>query len=128
RRAARAGAARCPGQGAQYVGMLRDVACIADPMMESLDLAESLARATGELGAGLGALIHPLAPTDDAADRLTATAVAQPAIGAVSAGVLKTLRAFELPIMMAAGHSVGELAALFAAGVFGEADFIRLAL
>src|SRR6185436_2463114 len=72
--------------------------------------------------------IHPWVPADGDADRLTATAVAQPAIGAVSAGLLETLRAFELPIAMAAGHSVGELAALFAAGVFSQADLIQVAL
>jgi acyl transferase domain-containing protein/acyl carrier protein len=126
----RAVSALFPGQGAQYVGMLRDVACIADPMMESLDLAESLARENGadSYPDGLGALIYPLAPAADANDRLMATAVAQPAIGAVSAGLLKTLRTFDLPIMMSAGHSVGELAALFAAGVFSEADFIRVCM
>jgi acyl transferase domain-containing protein/NADP-dependent 3-hydroxy acid dehydrogenase YdfG len=126
----RAVAALFPGQGAQYVGMLRDVACIADPMIESLDLAESLARENGadSYPDGLGTLIYPLAPAADATDRLMATAVAQPAIAAVSAGLLKTLRTFDLPIMMSAGHSVGELAALFAAGVFSEADFIRVSM
>jgi hypothetical protein len=33
---ARSVAALFPGQGSQYVGMLADVACVADPMMESL--------------------------------------------------------------------------------------------
>jgi len=51
---------------------------------------------------------------------LRATQVAQPAIGAVSLGALKTLAGFGLTADAVAGHSYGELTALCAAGRIDE--------
>ena len=102
-----------PGQGSQYVGMLRDLAC------QFPELLDSLTRA----GKPLSEVIypHPAFDDDTKADQeraLRATEVAQPAIGAVSVGALGVLQRFGLEPAAVAGHSYGELVALHAAEVF----------
>ena len=112
-----------PGQGAQYTGMLRDIACRFPQMLETLANADrDFIPAEGAL---LSDLIYPASPFDDETkDRqeafLRATQVAQPAIGAVSLGALKTLAGFGLTADAVAGHSYGELTALCAAGRIDE--------
>ncbi len=109
-----------PGQGSQYVGMLRDLSC------QFPELVESLTRA----GKPLNDMIYPHPAFDDETKAsqewaLRATDVAQPAIGAVSLGALGVLRRFGLEPDAVAGHSYGELVALQAAEVF-DADTLRV--
>jgi acyl transferase domain-containing protein len=109
-----------PGQGSQSVGMLRDLACTFPEMLESLSAAE--AEWTGPKR--LVDLIYPQPAftSDVRADQendLRSTAVAQPALGAVSLGAWQTLQTFGVSADAFAGHSYGELVALCAAGVFG---------
>ena len=118
-----------PGQGAQYTGMLRDLACCFPQMLESLDAAgKGFVTASGS---SLSDLIYP--PTsfsDDAREAqeaaLRATDAAQPAIGAVCLGALRVLESFGLVPDAAAGHSYGELTALCAAGRLDEPSFHTL--
>ena len=102
-----------PGQGSQYVGMLRDLACQFPEVLDSLTRA----------GKRLSDVIypHPAFDDDTKADQertLRATEFAQPAIGAVSVGALGLLLLFGLEPAAVAGHSYGELVALHAAKVF----------
>ena len=113
-----------PGQGSQYVGMLRDLACRFPEMQEALADAESLGP--------LGDRIYPFPAFDDDTRRdqsraLQATDAAQPAIGAVSLGLARILERFGVRPDLAAGHSFGELTALCVAGRVSPADFARLA-
>ncbi|MEE9383390.1 MAG: SDR family NAD(P)-dependent oxidoreductase [Nannocystaceae bacterium] len=113
-----------PGQGSQYVGMLRDLIC-RFPVA-----AEVLAHASEESD-GLAASIFPQPVFSEAERavaeaRLQATEVAQPAIGAVSLGVLRVLESFGLVPAATCGHSYGELTALCAAGRLEEGEFHRL--
>ncbi|MGD0585426.1 MAG: SDR family NAD(P)-dependent oxidoreductase [Oryzomonas sp.] len=115
-----------PGQGAQYTGMLRDLACSFPAMLACLDAADrEFGTATGS---SLSDLIYPPTPFSDA-DRdaadaaLRATDAAQPAIGAVSLGALRVLESFGFAPDAAAGHSYGELTALCAAGRLDETSF-----
>ena len=85
-----------PGQGSQYVGMLRDLACQFPEMLETLTQAD---KAFGELAHGrrLSDQIYPVPVFDEAARAvneglLSATQVAQPALGAVSLGAWKILQ------------------------------------
>ena len=100
-----------PGQGAQHVGMLRELACLFPELLEAVEGAPDVARA-----------IYPLATFDAAEEarreaHLTRTDVAQPAIGLVSRGLHDVLAArFGVRPAMVAGHSYGELTALYAAG------------
>ncbi|SKA07052.1 polyketide-type polyunsaturated fatty acid synthase PfaA [Trichlorobacter thiogenes] len=113
-----------PGQGAQYVGMLRDLACGFPQLLDSLEQAEAATP-------GLTDLIYPADRFDQGAaeqqeTELRATQIAQPAIGAVSLGALRLLEAFGLKAAAAAGHSYGELTALCAAGLLDETSFHSL--
>ncbi|MDD2272523.1 MAG: SDR family NAD(P)-dependent oxidoreductase [Desulfuromonadaceae bacterium] len=118
-----------PGQGAQYTGMLRDLACSFPQMLASLDSAErGFVASTGN---SLSDLIYPPSAFSDTAREvqeasLRATDVAQPAIGAVSLGALRVLESFGLTPDATAGHSYGELTALCAAGRLDESSFHAL--
>ena len=111
-----------PGQGAQYVGMLRDLACQFPEMIEVLSEAEAVYR-SGPQQASLRDRIYPH-PTFDKASAekndaaLTQTHVAQPALGTVGMGAYRVLERFGLRANATAGHSYGELTALCAAGRF----------
>ena len=118
-----------PGQGSQYVGMLRDLACQFPQVFTTLANADE---AHSTQGARLTDRIYPMpAFTDEAraADdaALQNTAVAQPAIGAASLGAFRLLQHFGLTADAFAGHSFGELTALTAAGALDESAFHQLA-
>ncbi|GAB4259034.1 MAG: ACP S-malonyltransferase [Pararhodobacter sp.] len=107
-----------PGQGAQTIGMGKDLAeayPAAKAVFEEVDDA---------LGESLSALIW----TGDIAD-LTLTANAQPALMATSLAAMRALEAEGFGIHDAdfvAGHSLGEYSALAAAGALSIADTARL--
>ncbi len=104
-----------PGQGSQTPGFL-------EPWLE-LDGARDRIGAFGE-AAGVDLLA---AGTVWDADAIRDTAVAQPLIVAASLLAYETLieHAVAIPDGVA-GHSVGELAALYAAGVLGDTTAMRL--
>jgi [acyl-carrier-protein] S-malonyltransferase len=109
-----------PGQGAQFVGMGKDVA-------ERFPQARALYdRADQTLGFSLSAVCF-----EGPEDRLTATDLSQPAILVTSLAVLAALRATPagaaLKADAAAGLSLGEYTALVAAGALGFDDAVRLA-
>ena len=113
-------AALFPGQGAQKVDMLRDLACqsrvFQDAMFAVLADAPDVASA-----------VYPPHAFDDAereAQRasLTATDVAQPALGAVSVAGWRVLESLGVEVDAAVGHSYGELSALCVAGALSEAS------
>jgi [acyl-carrier-protein] S-malonyltransferase len=105
----------CPGQGAQRVGMGKDLA-------ERFPAARDTFAAIDEaLGAPLSRLMWK-GPEDE----LTLTHNAQPAILAHSAAVFTLVRdRLESP-GTAAGHSLGEYSAHVAAGTLSDVDAARL--
>jgi acyl transferase domain-containing protein/NAD(P)-dependent dehydrogenase (short-subunit alcohol dehydrogenase family) len=117
-----------PGQGSQYVGMLRDLACQFPQMQRGLTEADRVFIHSGALvpkkainGPNLVGLIYPHPVfTEEAKEKnqraLQATQITQPAIGAVSLGVFKILEYFGIQPEAVAGHSYGELTALCASG------------
>ncbi|KAF0221761.1 MAG: erythronolide [Geobacteraceae bacterium] len=115
-----------PGQGAQYTGMLRDLACRFPQVFNTLAAADD----GFELphGKRLSDLIYPVPAFNAGAkekqeEELRATEAAQPAIGAVSLGALRVLESFGIAPEALAGHSYGELTALCAGGLLDEAVF-----
>ena len=112
-----------PGQGSQYVGMLRDIACQFPGMLDALGEANA-AFASDPAVAGKSRLSDAIYPhpafSDDMRMRqeeaLKATEVAQPALGAVSIGAFNVLGYFGVAVDAACGHSYGELLALCGAG------------
>ncbi|MBI5209963.1 MAG: SDR family NAD(P)-dependent oxidoreductase [Elusimicrobia bacterium] len=114
-----------PGQGSQYVGMGRDLACLFPEMHDTLVEADAAFGGQGP-GGRLSDLLCPPATFTEAGKAgaeaaLRATTAAQPAIGAVSLGAMRVLAHFGLKPEAAAGHSYGELTALCAAGRFDPA-------
>ncbi|WP_417600513.1 ACP S-malonyltransferase [Pararhodobacter oceanensis] len=107
-----------PGQGAQTIGMGRDLA-------EAYPAAKAVFDEVDEaLGESLSALIWE----GDIAD-LTLTANAQPALMATSLAAMRALEAEGFAVTDAgfvAGHSLGEYSALAAAGALSVADTARL--
>jgi acyl transferase domain-containing protein/NAD(P)-dependent dehydrogenase (short-subunit alcohol dehydrogenase family)/NAD(P)H-dependent flavin oxidoreductase YrpB (nitropropane dioxygenase family) len=123
-----------PGQGSQYPDMARQTALLDPAMIGILQDAEAVLTDTptfGGTGRRLARLIWPGDAFTPAARKaqmaeLTATEVAQPALGAVEAGMLTILSGLGVRPDMTAGHSYGEFVALHAAGAFGLSDLIRL--
>ncbi|MCP3951769.1 MAG: SDR family NAD(P)-dependent oxidoreductase [Desulfobacterales bacterium] len=116
-----------PGQGSQYVNMARDLACCFPEVHAAFETANAI----DIDGTPLGQLIfpRPAASREETAqqeDNLRRTDAAQPAIGATSLGMYKILNRFNIKPDAAAGHSYGELTALFAAGRLDEETFFRL--
>ena len=107
-----------PGQGAQTVGMGRDLA-------EAYPAARAVFDEVDEaLGEKLSTLIW-----EGAQDDLTLTENAQPALMATSLAALRALEAEGAGLAaaaMVAGHSLGEYSALAAAGALSVADTARL--
>ena len=109
-----------PGQGAQHVGMGAELA------LYQPDVAAALA------ASGLERFILPPAAFDDAGREmqrrtLADTQVAQPAIAALSCGMLDAMLGLGLAPARVAGHSFGEFVALHAAGVLSRDELSRLA-
>lgn len=105
-----------PGQGSQKVGMGR-------ALVESSPVAKEIfSRADDALGFSLSKLCFEGPEAD-----LTMTAHAQPAILTVST-ICYALASDgrNLPVVAAAGHSLGEYSALVAAGVIGFEDAVRV--
>ncbi len=107
-----------PGQGAQTIGMGRDLA-------EAFPAARAVFDEVDEaLGEALSRLIW-----DGEIETLTLTENAQPALMATSMAAMRALEAEGIAVTSAAfvaGHSLGEYSALCAAGALGLADTARL--
>lgn len=107
-----------PGQGAQSIGMGRE---LAGTYPVAMDVFREVDEALGE---NLSKLIW-----EGDIDELTLTRNAQPALMATSMAAFRALEAEGFNISDAdyvAGHSLGEYSALCAAGAFSLADTARL--
>ncbi|PYT08304.1 MAG: hypothetical protein DMF49_05650, partial [Acidobacteria bacterium] len=113
-----------PGQGGQYADMLRDLHERYPVVRETF--AEANEILAGLLGAPLQELIFTGAgrgQVEEVEQRLMRSDLVQPAILTVSISLLRLLRSFGIEPDLLAGHSLGEYAALVAAGCleFGQA-------
>ncbi|MFE9798240.1 SDR family NAD(P)-dependent oxidoreductase [Streptomyces goshikiensis] len=110
-----------PGQGSQRVGMLGELFTAFPALRELLDEAPapvvSAVFPPGAFSAGARAA-QRAAVTD--------TRVAQPALGLAGAAAHRLLELLGVRPDCVAGHSYGELTALWAAGVYGTPDLLRL--
>jgi acyl transferase domain-containing protein/NADP-dependent 3-hydroxy acid dehydrogenase YdfG len=118
-----------PGQGSQYVGMGARLAATnphARRMLEGFDR-----RFAADGLTPLSAVMMP-PHAFDAAERaaqearLRHTLYAQAAVGAYSAGLYRLLSDLGFHATLSAGHSFGELTALWAAGAYDDRTFVDL--
>jgi acyl transferase domain-containing protein len=119
-----------PGQGSQYLNMGIESAINFPDIRECFAAMDSRFISDGQ---------HQLTDTvfpipfftqeekDIQSKQITATEFAQPAIGTLSMGFFKVLQNAGLSIDFAAGHSFGELTALWASGVLSDQDYLFLA-
>ncbi|PHM54836.1 type I polyketide synthase [Xenorhabdus hominickii] len=120
-----------PGQGSQYVNMARDIANDYPEMRQALETLDDVV--ISDLGHELSPVIYPIPAFSDEEreaqqQRLTDTANAQPALGAISVGYFNILKGMGFTPDFVAGHSYGEVTALWAAGVLSDKDFYRVSL
>ncbi len=124
------------GQGSQYMNMAKELFFNFPAMAAPFSALDKLF--TGKNGKSAAAarplsdLVFPIAVFEDEEleaqqAQLQLTENVQPAIGGISAGLLRIARDAGLQIDFAAGHSFGELTALWAAGVIAEDDYYKLA-
>ncbi|CAH9051649.1 hypothetical protein PSECIP111951_00438 [Pseudoalteromonas holothuriae] len=114
-----------PGQGSQYLNMARDLAIEYPEFRESLSVADLEIRK--KLGENLSTAIYPVPVFCEEQEqalhsKLRRTEFTQPALGAVSAAYYKTLCNMGLDVTCFAGHSYGELTALWASGAMSESQ------
>lgn len=103
-----------PGQAAQFVGMGRDLYDTFDAARQVFDLADEC----------IGGI--KTACFEGPEERLKQTATTQPAVFTHSIAAFKILAEKDIRPHFVAGHSVGELAALVAAGVVSLEDGLRV--
>ncbi len=108
-----------PGQGSQYPNMLGDLAIAFEDVRRTFEEYDQSLQAQGRSGVG-SKIFPPPAFNDDDRERqreaLQSAETAQPAVGAASVALLHLLNSLGLHADFVAGHSYGELVALYAAG------------
>jgi [acyl-carrier-protein] S-malonyltransferase len=106
-----------PGQGSQFVGMGKE---IYDERPSVQYIFENVDKICGKSISGLG--------FEGPMDELTSTENLQPAVTAVSLACFALLKEAGIQPDIVAGHSVGEYAALFSAGVVTVENALKLAM
>jgi acyl transferase domain-containing protein/NAD(P)H-dependent flavin oxidoreductase YrpB (nitropropane dioxygenase family) len=117
------------GQGSQYPSMLSELASYFVEVRESFELADRVLE--GRFPQPLSRYIFPpiaFSPEDRRRQtvELTATRIAQPALGATEIGLTRLLERLGVSPDVTAGHSYGEYTALYAAGVFDAETLLRV--
>ncbi len=116
-----------PGQGSQYVNMLRDLRAMEPVVAETFREADAVMAPI--LGRPITNYIFVEGNDDAIAQaelRLRHTDITQPALLAVHVSLLRVLAKYGFKPDMVIGHSLGEYAALVAAGVLNLTEALQV--
>ena len=118
-----------PGQGSQYVNMGRELAMMYPPVRGLFSEMNDLRMKKGSFS--ITDILYPVPVFTNEKKKaqkvaLTKTENAQPAIGTTSAAMFTLLKDAGLKADFFAGHSFGELTALWAGGVLKLKDYLNL--
>jgi len=116
-----------PGQGSQYVNMLRELRDIEPVVAETFREADETM--TPILGRSLSECIFvdgDKVAIEQAELKLRDTTLTQPAILTVNVALFRLLQKYGVHPDLTIGHSLGEYGALVAAGVFAFSDALRV--
>ncbi|MFK8101186.1 MAG: beta-ketoacyl synthase N-terminal-like domain-containing protein [Saprospiraceae bacterium] len=118
------------GQGSQYVGMGKEVTAAFPEMRTAFSAVDELFQTDKKTR--LTQKVYPNPVFSEAARKvqaqaLTKTEFAQPAIGTLSMGLYKMFTKAGFKADFTAGHSFGELTALWAGGAYDDQTFLALA-
>lgn len=111
------------GQGAQYPGMGRGLYDSCPPFREVVDRCAAILDASGLLPRPLLSVVFG---EEEAAELLNETAYTQPALFTIEVALYELWRTWGIEPAVVIGHSVGEYAAIYAAGVLSLEDALRL--
>ncbi|MFB2768894.1 beta-ketoacyl synthase N-terminal-like domain-containing protein [Pelatocladus sp. BLCC-F211] len=117
------------GQGSQYLNMGRELVMNFPEMRNLYGYMDSLLCKDNLQPLSEIVFPHPVFEETEKNAQIAAlqrTQYAQPAIGMLSAGMYKILQQSGFKADFVAGHSFGELTALWAAGVLSDADYCLL--
>ncbi len=114
-----------PGQGAQRVGLLKDLVDRWPALRRRVEAADASAR---EVSGSLLDALYPQPPFDAAKAQahLTQTQVCQPAMAALGIALGELLRELGVAPSHVLGHSLGEFAAASVAGMLEASAAVRL--
>jgi acyl transferase domain-containing protein/NAD(P)H-dependent flavin oxidoreductase YrpB (nitropropane dioxygenase family)/NAD(P)-dependent dehydrogenase (short-subunit alcohol dehydrogenase family) len=118
-----------PGQGSQQLNMLKDLAIQFPDIRATVEQANAVLQDLLERPLSSYMFPPPMFTKEEeeaAREALTDTRIAQPALGAIEAGLFSLLSSMGVQPDFVAGHSYGEYVALYSAGVLALEDFIRL--
>ncbi len=116
-----------PGQGSQYVNMLLDLNASEPVVRETFAEADRVMEPI--LGRPLTSFIYTRGGEDEikqAEQELKNTAITQPAMLTANVAVLRVLKKYGIEPDLVIGHSLGEYAALVAAGVLTFAEALEV--
>jgi malonyl CoA-acyl carrier protein transacylase len=116
-----------PGQGSQYVNMLRDLRTIEPLVAETFREADAIM--TPILGRPISSYVFVDGKDDtitQAELKLRSTEITQPALLAVHVSLLRVLAKYGFKPDLVIGHSLGEYAALVASGILNLSEALQV--
>jgi amino acid adenylation domain-containing protein/FkbH-like protein len=113
-----------PGQGAQRVNMGRELYKLEPVFREEVDRCAEILREY--LNFDLRDVLFPGDGANDSKERITQTAITQPAMFVIEYALAKLWMSWGVRPQLMIGHSLGEYAAACLAGVFSLPDALKL--
>ncbi|MCA9217900.1 MAG: type I polyketide synthase [Planctomycetales bacterium] len=110
----------CAGQGPQWWGMGRQLLEDEPIFRNIIERCDAVVRELGEWS-----LIEELTRSEETS-RMNETSISQPCIFALQAGLAEVWKAWGIEPQSLVGHSVGEVAAAYLAGVYDLEDAVRI--